>query len=64
MFNLPCRYFKTPFGNDFISNLISQKIQTKPYKAIYIKNYKLKNQENDCSNTNKYKKVLGIVNYN
>ena len=63
MFNLPCRY-TDPLLVTTLYYIKSQKYQTKPYKDIYIKNYKLKNQENDCSNTNKYKKVLGIVNYN
>ena len=34
VFNLPCCYIETPFGSNFITNLISQKIQTKPYKEL------------------------------
>ena len=33
VFNLPCCYIETPFGNNFYTSFSSQKIQTKPRKA-------------------------------
>ncbi len=55
VFNLPCCCIETPFGSNFYKLYKPKVIQTKPYKATYIKHYKFKNQiiERDLYNLQK-----------